>query len=64
MLHVVPPTNQTCLATNQVTGYKTLLQNVEYFYFCQYNLFMLRFLPAQDKPVLQQDRFERRWYNA
>ena len=45
MLLVLPPTNQTCLGTNQVVaGCEKFLQNV-----C-----MLRVLLAQSKLVLQE----------
>ena len=44
MLRVLPPTNQTCLATNQVVaGCEKLLQKVE-----------SRILPAQGKFALRQ----------
>ena len=47
---------QTCLSTNQVvTGCENLLKSVEISStFLQQNLFMLRILPVQGKPVLQE----------
>ena len=50
MMRVLPPTNQSCLVTNQVvSGCEKLLQKV------WLNLFMLHL------PVLLQDSFERGW---
>ena len=56
MWRVLPPTNQTCLATNQVVaGCEKLLQNVESgSSFFKKNLYMSCVLPAQGKFVLQQ----------
>ena len=56
MLRVLPPTNQTCLATNQfIVGCEKFLQNVEGgSTFLEQNLYMSCVLPAQGKLVLQQ----------
>ena len=57
LMRVLPPMNQTSLATNQlVKGCEKLLQKVEsssIFFFFQ-NLYMLRVLLARGKLVLQQ----------
>ena len=56
LMRVLPPMNQTSLATNQlVNGCEKLLQKVESsstFFF--QNLYMLRVLLARGKLVLQQ----------
>ena len=56
LMRVLPPMNQTSLATNQlVKGCEKLLQKVEStstFFF--QNLYMLRVLLARGKLVLQQ----------
>ena len=55
MLRVLQPTNQNCLAANQVAeSCEKLLQKVDLFYFLQQNLYTLHVLPAQDNLVLQQ----------
>ena len=57
MLRVLPPTNQTCLATNQfVAGCEMFLQKVESSsIFCnKIWLYLLRFSPTLGKLVLQQ----------
>ena len=56
MLRVLPPTNQTCPATNEVVaGWEKLLQKVETTSFLCSNLFMymLRVSLAQGKLVLR-----------
>ena len=47
---------QTCLAANEVAaGCENVLQKLEStFPFCKKNLYILRVLPAQGKPVLPQ----------
>ena len=55
MLRVLPPTNQTCPATNEVVaGWEKLLQKVETTStFCSKLLYMLRVSLAQGKLVLR-----------
>ena len=49
MLRVLPPTNQTCLATIQVVaGWEKSCEGKQrVVYFLQQNLYMLRVLPAR-----------------
>ena len=69
MLRVLPPPNQTSLATNQVVlGCKKLLQNVEsaWFYFLPQNLYILRVLRERHKANLIGSKWlnSRAWRNS